>query len=67
MREAVGRASKSSPTPTRRFNVDEAIRRPAYEPLDIGWFEEPLTAEDISGHTRLVEHTSIPIAVGESL
>jgi L-alanine-DL-glutamate epimerase-like enolase superfamily enzyme len=48
--------------------VDEAIRRArAYEPLDIGWLEEPLPADDISGHVRLSEHTSLPIAVGESL
>lgn len=68
VREAVGPGFEIFTDANQRFNVDEAIRRArAYEPLDIGWFEEPLTAEDISGHTRLVEHTTIPIAVGESL
>ena len=68
VREAVGPGFEIFTDANQRFNVDEAIRRArAYEPLDIGWFEEPLTAEDISGHTRLVAHTSIPIAVGESL
>jgi len=68
VREAVGEGFEIFTDANQRFNVDEAIRRArAYEPLDIGWFEEPLTAEDISGHTRLVAHTSIPIAVGESL
>jgi L-alanine-DL-glutamate epimerase-like enolase superfamily enzyme len=68
VREAVGPGFEIFTDANQRFNVDEAIRRArAYEPLDIGWFEEPLTAEDISGHTRLAEHTSIPIAVGESL
>ena len=68
VREAVGPGFEIFTDANQRFNVDEAIRRArAYEPLDIGWFEEPLTAEDISGHTRLVEHTSIPIAIGESL
>ena len=68
VREAVGPGFEVFTDANQRFNVDEAIRRAhAYEPLDIGWFEEPLTAEDISGHTRLVDHTSIPIAVGESL
>jgi L-alanine-DL-glutamate epimerase-like enolase superfamily enzyme len=68
VRDAVGPGFEIFTDANQRFNVDEAIRRArAYEPLDIGWFEEPLTAEDISGHTRLVEHTSIPIAVGESL
>jgi L-alanine-DL-glutamate epimerase-like enolase superfamily enzyme len=68
VREAVGPGFEIFTDANQRFNVDEAIRRArAYEPLDIGWFEEPLTAEDISGHSRLVASTSIPIAVGESL
>jgi L-alanine-DL-glutamate epimerase-like enolase superfamily enzyme len=68
VREAVGPGFEIFTDANQRFNVDEAIRRArAYEPLDIGWFEEPLTAEDISGHSRLVANTSIPIAVGESL
>lgn len=68
VREAVGPGFEIFTDANQRFNVDEAIRRArAYEGLDIGWFEEPLTAEDIEGHRRLVEHTSIPIAVGESL
>jgi L-alanine-DL-glutamate epimerase-like enolase superfamily enzyme len=68
VREAVGPGFEIFTDANQRFNVDEAIRRArAYEKLDIGWFEEPLTAEDISGHSRLVASTSIPIAVGESL
>ena len=68
VRDAVGPGFEIFTDANQRFNVDEAIRRArAYEPLDIGWFEEPLTAEDISGHSRLVASTSIPIAVGESL
>jgi len=68
VREAVGEGFEIFTDANQRFNVDEAIRRAhAYEPLDIGWFEEPLTADDISGHVRLAAHTSIPIAVGESL
>ncbi len=50
------------------FTVGEAVRRAAMlEPYDIFWFEEPLPADDISGHRRLAESTTIPIAVGESL
>lgn len=68
VREAVGEDFEIFTDANQGFAVDEAIRRArAYEPLDIGWFEEPLPADDISGHSRLVEHTSIPIAVGESL
>ncbi|MHB1166886.1 MAG: mandelate racemase/muconate lactonizing enzyme family protein, partial [Candidatus Nanopelagicales bacterium] len=66
--EMVGPGFEIFTDANQAFNVDEAIRRArAYEPLDIGWFEEPLTADDIEGHRRLSDHTSIPIAVGESI
>ncbi len=32
---------------------------------DIAWLEEPLTADDIDGHARLVDYGPIPIAAGE--
>jgi L-alanine-DL-glutamate epimerase-like enolase superfamily enzyme len=68
VREAVGPGFEIFTDANQAFNVDEAIRRArAYEPLDIGWLEEPLPADDISGHVRLSQHTSLPIAVGESL
>lgn len=37
----------------------------AMEPLDIGWFEEPVEPEDIDGYAELRGATSIPIAGGE--
>ena len=68
VREAVGPGFEIFTDANQAFAVDEAIRRArAYEPLDIGWLEEPLPADDISGHVRLSAHTSLPIAVGESL
>ncbi|GAA1730770.1 mandelate racemase/muconate lactonizing enzyme family protein [Isoptericola hypogeus] len=46
----------------------EAVRRAAaFEPLDLYWLEEPLPADDVSGHAHLARSTSIPVAVGESL
>jgi L-alanine-DL-glutamate epimerase-like enolase superfamily enzyme len=68
VRAAVGPDFEIFTDANQAFSVDEAIRRArAYEPLDIGWLEEPLPADDISGHVRLSQHTSLPIAVGESL
>jgi len=68
VREAVGQGFEIFTDANQAFAVDEAIRRArAYEPLDIGWLEEPLPADDIQGHVRLSAHTSLPIAVGESL
>ena len=37
------------------------------EGYGVFWFEEPLPAEDITGHVHLARSTSVPIAVGESL
>ncbi|GAA4342152.1 mandelate racemase/muconate lactonizing enzyme family protein [Microbacterium rhizosphaerae] len=39
----------------------------ALEPFQVGWLEEPLPADDLSGHARLAASTTIPIAVGESM
>lgn len=50
------------------WTVDEAVRRlAAFERFRPGWIEEPLVAEDVAGHARLRQATSIPIAMGESL
>ena len=68
VRDAVGDGFEIFTDANQAFADDEAIRRDRhYEPLDIGWLEEPLPADDIEGHRRLSDHTSLPIAVGESL
>jgi L-alanine-DL-glutamate epimerase-like enolase superfamily enzyme len=68
VRDAVGGTFEIMTDANQAFHVDEAIRRARhYEPLDIAWFEEPMTADDVMGHERLAASTSIPIAVGESL
>ena len=68
VREAVGPGFEIFTDANQAFTVDEAIRRARhYTASDIGWFEEPLTADDLNGHVRLSQSTTIPIAVGESL
>lgn len=68
VRDAVGPGFEIMVDANQAFTVAEAIRRARhYEPLDLAWFEEPLPAEDISGHVRLAQSTSLPIAVGESI
>lgn len=70
------RAVRAAVGPTVHVMVDanqsmtypEAKRRAhLFEEVDLFWFEEPLPAEDISGHARLAASTSVPIAVGESI
>ena len=49
------------------FTSAEARRRAQlFEQVNPFWFEEPLPAEDLSGHVRLAASTNIPVAVGES-
>ena len=68
VRNAVGPAFEIMTDANQRFTIDEAIRRArCFTPLDIAWLEEPLTADDLGGHVRLSQSTTLPIAVGESL
>ena len=49
--------------PRVRAALDEAIRRARhYEKLDVAWFEEPIHADDVGGHRRLSQSTTVPIA-----
>jgi L-alanine-DL-glutamate epimerase-like enolase superfamily enzyme len=68
VRNAVGPAFEVMTDANQRFTVDEAIRRArCLTPIDIAWLEEPLEADDIDGHRRLSQSTTLPVAVGESL
>lgn len=68
VRKAVGAGFEIMVDANQAFTVSEAIRRARhFEPLDLAWFEEPLPAEDLDGHIRLSQSTSLPIAVGESM
>lgn len=68
VREAVGPEVHLMVDANQSMTWPEAKRRAhLFEELDLFWFEEPLPAEDISGHALLAASTSLPIAVGESL
>ena len=68
VREAVGPAWELMVDANQAFTVDEAIRRArCFEPADLAWLEEPMPAEDVSGHERLSQATTLPIAIGESV
>jgi L-alanine-DL-glutamate epimerase-like enolase superfamily enzyme len=68
VRDAVGPSMDIMVDANQSMTYPEARRRAAaFEAVDLSWFEEPLPADDITGHVRLAESTSIPIAVGESL
>jgi len=68
VRSAVGSGFELMTDANQGFNRPEVVRRAqAFAGLDLAWLEEPLPAEDISGHRQLREQTPIPVAVGESL
>lgn len=68
VREVLGPHRTLMVDANERFTAAEAIRRAKmWEPYNLFWFEEPLPAEDVLGHATLKAHTSIPIAIGESL
>lgn len=68
VREAVGDAYEIMTDANQAFSLSEAIRRAGVlETHGIAWFEEPMPADDVGGHVRLSQATSVPIAVGESM
>jgi L-alanine-DL-glutamate epimerase-like enolase superfamily enzyme len=68
VREAVGPRLDLMVDANQSLTYPDAKRRARLlEEIDLFWLEEPLPAEDITGHRLLSESTSVPIAVGESV
>lgn len=68
VRAAVGDDFRLMVDANQSFAFHEALLR-ARMLADHGvvWFEEPMPADDLSGHARLAAQSPVPIAVGESL
>ncbi len=68
VREAVGDSYEIMVDANQCFSRAEATRRARMlEEFNVGWFEEPMPADDVMEHARLAASTSVPIAVGESM
>lgn len=68
VREAVGDGYEILVDANQAFTLSEAMRRAEIlAEFGIGWFEEPMPADDIGAHVRLTAATRVPIAVGESM
>lgn len=68
VREAVGPALHIMTDANQSQTLSSAVRlASALEPHGPFWFEEPMPADDVSGHARLARATNVPIAVGETL
>ena len=68
VRNAVGDNFEIMVDANQSFSLSESIRRAeAFKPFNLAWLEEPINADDVMAHKKLCSHTSIPIAVGESM
>jgi L-alanine-DL-glutamate epimerase-like enolase superfamily enzyme len=68
VREAIGPSIDLMLDANQAFSMADARRRARLlEQVDPFWLEEPLPADDLSGHRQLSSSTSVPIAVGESI
>ena len=68
VRDAVGDEFQLMVDANQSFTLSEAIRRAdMLAEFDIGWFEEPMPADDVGAHVELSRHSRVPIAVGESM
>ncbi|MFE9763091.1 mandelate racemase/muconate lactonizing enzyme family protein [Streptomyces sp. NPDC005808] len=68
VREAVGPALHIMTDANQSQTLSSAVRlASALEPHGPFWFEEPMPADDVSGHAKLARATNVPIAVGETL
>jgi len=68
VREAIGPSVDLMLDANQSFDLAGARRRARLlEEVDPFWIEEPLPADDLTGHRRLARSTPIPIAVGESI
>lgn len=68
VRAAVGDDYSVLVDANQSFTLSEARRRAdMLAEFDIGWFEEPMPADDVGAHAVLAAGSPVPIAVGESM
>ncbi|MFT5742216.1 MAG: L-alanine-DL-glutamate epimerase-like enolase superfamily enzyme [Paracoccaceae bacterium] len=68
VRDAVGDDYHILVDANQSFTLAEARRRAdMLAEFDIGWFEEPMPADDVGAHVQLTAASPVPIAVGESM
>ncbi|MFD7431505.1 mandelate racemase/muconate lactonizing enzyme family protein [Streptomyces sp. NPDC059818] len=68
VRESVGPSLHIMTDANQSQTISSALQlASALEPYAPYWLEEPMPADDISGHAQLARATRIPIAVGESM
>jgi L-alanine-DL-glutamate epimerase-like enolase superfamily enzyme len=69
IREAFGEDVWLAVDANQRYDYSTALSMGHFFEEEIGadWFEEPISCEDVEGHSRLAARLEIPIALGETL
>ena len=66
VRKAVGDDVEILVDANNGYYAKQAIRMSRkFEDYDVGWFEEPVLADDIQGLAEISKATNIPVATGE--
>jgi L-alanine-DL-glutamate epimerase-like enolase superfamily enzyme len=66
VREAIGDDVELLVDANNGYYAKQAVRMASeFEEYDVGWFEEPVLADDIEGLAEVARSTSIPVATGE--
>jgi mandelate racemase len=67
VREVIGPDIRLMVDYNQSLSAPEALRRiEALAKFDLAWVEEPVPAEDLAGHARIREASSVPIQTGEN-
>ncbi|MEM7207912.1 MAG: mandelate racemase/muconate lactonizing enzyme family protein [Pseudomonadota bacterium] len=67
VRETIGEDKELLVDANQCFSVAHAIELGrALEPFDLGWYEEPVDYQNLTGHAEVRASVSIPIASGET-
>ncbi|MFO0877966.1 MAG: mandelate racemase/muconate lactonizing enzyme family protein [Gemmataceae bacterium] len=69
LREALGDDVWIAVDANERYDLATALTMGRFfeEEIGVGWFEEPISCEDVAGHARLAAKLDLPIAAGEML
>jgi L-alanine-DL-glutamate epimerase-like enolase superfamily enzyme len=69
LREELGEDVWLAVDANERYEAGTALTMGRFfeEEIGVGWFEEPISCEDVAGHARLARRLELPLAAGEML
>lgn len=68
VREVIGPKRHLLVDANQRWELDQAITAvTTLAQFNLGWIEEPLRADDLTGYIELMRHVEVPVALGENV